>query len=47
MKIPMKVKVPLLESVKNIDFDKKISIWKEERIKKYSYTNTIERWIQK
>jgi DNA helicase HerA-like ATPase len=47
MKIPMKVKVPLLESVKNIDFDKKIGIWKEKRIEKYSYTNTIERWIQK
>jgi DNA helicase HerA-like ATPase len=47
MKIPMKVKVPLLESVKNIDFDKKISIWKEERVKKHSYTSTIERWMQK
>ena len=47
MKIPMKVKVPLLEAVKNIEFDKKISIWKEDKIKEYSYTNTIERWIQK
>lgn len=47
MKIPMKVKVPLLETVKNIDFDKKISIWKAVRVKKYSYTSTIERWIQK
>ncbi|WP_111706567.1 ATP-binding protein [Lutibacter citreus] len=47
MKIPMKVKVPLLESVKNIDFDKKIGIWKKEKNEKFSYTNTIERWIQK
>lgn len=47
MKIPMKVKVPLLESVKNIDFDKKISIWKENKIEKFSYTSTIERWMQK
>ena len=47
MKIPMKVKVPLLESVKNIDFDKKIGIWKKDKIEKPSYTKTIERWIQK
>ena len=47
MKIPMKVKIPLLESVKNVDFDKKIGVWKEERIKKYNYTTTIERWMQK
>ena len=47
MKIPMKVKVPLLESVKNIDFDKKIGIWKEGKNIKPSYTKTIERWIQK
>lgn len=47
MKIPMKVKVPLLESVKNIDFDKKIGIWKDDKIEEYSYTSTIERWIQK
>lgn len=47
MKIPMKVKVPLLESVKNIDFDKKLGIWKEAKIEKPSYTDTIIRWIQK
>ncbi|MFL5765473.1 MAG: ATP-binding protein [Bacteroidia bacterium] len=47
MKIPMKVKIPLLDSVKNIAFDTKISSWKDERLKKYSYTETIERWMQK
>ncbi len=47
MKIPMKVKIPLLESVKNINFDKRISIWKEERNKKFSYRSTIERWMHK
>ncbi len=47
MKIPMKVKIPLLESVKNINFDKRISIWKEERNKEFSYTSTIERWMHK
>lgn len=47
MKIPMKVKVPLLESVKNIDFDKKIGVWANEKDKKFNYTETILRWIQK
>ena len=47
MKIPMKVKIPLLDSVKNIDFDKKIGVWKEKRNTKYDYSKTIERWIQK
>jgi len=47
MKIPMKVKVPLLESVKNVDFDKKISIWKNEKAEVTSYERTIERWMQK
>ncbi|MFI0429197.1 ATP-binding protein [Mariniflexile sp. HMF6888] len=47
MKIPMKVKIPLLDSVKYIEFDKKISIWQKARIEKPSYTNTIERWIKK
>jgi DNA helicase HerA-like ATPase len=47
MKIPMKVKIPLLETVKNIDFDKRIGIWKEKRIEEHSYINTIERWMQK
>ena len=47
MKIPMKVKIPLLESVKNINFDKRIGIWKEKRNNKVDYKNTIERWMQK
>jgi uncharacterized protein len=47
MKIPMKVKVPLLDTVKNIEFDKKISIWKKDRAETTNYTTTIERWIQK
>jgi DNA helicase HerA-like ATPase len=47
MKIPMKVKIPLLDSVKNIDFDKRIGIWKEKRMEKFNYNKTIERWMQK
>jgi len=47
MKIPMKVKIPLLESVRNIEFDKKIGVWKNNRDEKFSYTETILRWIQK
>lgn len=47
MKIPMKIKIPLLESVGNINFDKKIGIWAEKRKEDFSYINTIERWIQK
>jgi DNA helicase HerA-like ATPase len=47
MKIPMKVKVPLLDSVKSIEFDKKIGVWKDKKNNKFSYTSTIERWIQK
>jgi hypothetical protein len=47
MKIPMKIKVPLLESVKNIEFDKKIGIWKKDKIEKPSYSSTILRWMQK
>ena len=47
MKIPMKVKIPLLETVKNIDFYKRIGVWKGKRIEEHNYTNTIERWMQK
>lgn len=47
MKIPMKIKVPLLDTVRNIEFDKKIGIWKECKIENPSYTSTIERWMQK
>lgn len=47
MRIPMKVKIPLLDAVKNINFDKRIGIWSEQRKKDFSYTSTIERWMQK
>lgn len=47
MKIPMKVKIPLLDSVKNIDFDKRIGIWKETKKDAFSYKDTVERWMQK
>ncbi|MBU3949871.1 MAG: hypothetical protein KJ826_16840, partial [Proteobacteria bacterium] len=47
MKIPMKIKIPLLDSVGNIHFDKKIGVWSEKRKKDFSYIKTIERWIQK
>jgi len=47
LRIPMKVKIPLLESVKNIEFDKRIGIWKEKRANVPDYSRTIERWIQK
>ena len=30
MRIPMKVKIPLLDAVKNINFDKRIGIWSEQ-----------------
>lgn len=47
MKIPMKIKIPLLDSVKNIEFDNRIAIWKEKRIDQVDYVPTIERWMQK
>lgn len=47
MRIPMKVKIPLLDAVKNINFDKRIGIWSEQRKKDFSYKSTIERWMQK
>lgn len=47
LKIPMKVKIPLLESVKNVDFDKRIGAWCEERQQNPDYMKTIERWMQK
>jgi uncharacterized protein len=47
MKIPMKIKIPLLDTVKNINFDKRIGIWSKIRLKEFSYTKTIERWMQK
>lgn len=47
MRIPMKIKIPLLDSVKNIEFDKRIGIWAEKRIDDFNYHDTIERWIHK
>lgn len=47
MKIPMKIKIPLLESVGNVNFDKKIGVWSDKRKENFSYIETIERWIQK
>jgi DNA helicase HerA-like ATPase len=47
MKIPMKIKIPLLESVGNTNFDKKIGAWSEDRKNEFSYVSTIERWIKK
>ena len=47
MKIPMKIKIPLLETVKNVKFDYRIAEWAKERAKEIDYTQTIEQWIQK
>ena len=47
MQLPMKVKIPLLDSVKSVEFDKRISVWKEERKNNPDYSETIERWMQK
>jgi hypothetical protein len=43
----MKIKIPLLDSVKNVEFDKRISIWAEKRIDNFNYHDTIERWMHK
>ena len=47
MKIPMKVKIPLLETVKNINFDAKIGAWNQDKPGELSYNDTIIRWMQK
>lgn len=47
MKIPMKVKIPLLETVKNINFAAKIGAWNQEKPQELSYSETIIRWMQK
>lgn len=47
LKLPMKVKMPLLDSVKNVDFDKRIGVWNEARQIDPSYLKTIEIWMQK
>ena len=47
LKIPMKVKVPLVDSVKNVDFDKRIGAWSTPIQSRPNYLNTIERWMRK
>lgn len=47
MKIPMKVKIPLLDTVKNINFAAKIGAWNQEKPNGLSYNDTIIRWMQK
>jgi DNA helicase HerA-like ATPase len=47
MKIPMKVKIPLLDTVKNINFAVKIGAWNQEKPEELSYSDTIIRWMQK
>ena len=47
MKIPMKVKIPLLDTVKNINFAAKIGAWNQEKLEELSYSETIIRWMQK
>lgn len=47
MKIPMKVKIPLLETVKNINFASKIGAWNQDKPEELSYNDTIIRWMQK
>ncbi len=47
MKIPMKVKIPLLEAVKNVNFATKIGAWLQEKPEDLNYNDTIIRWMQK
>lgn len=47
MKIPMKVKIPLLEAVKNVNFAAKIGAWQQEKPGDLNYNDTIIRWMQK
>jgi DNA helicase HerA-like ATPase len=47
MKIPMKVKIPLLDTVKNINFTAKIGAWNQEKPNELNYNDTIIRWMQK
>lgn len=47
MKIPMKVKIPLLDTVKNINFAAKIGAWNQDKPNGLSYNDTIIRWMQK
>ena len=47
MKIPMKVKIPLLETVKNVNFAAKIGAWQQDKPDELNYSDTIMRWMQK
>jgi uncharacterized protein len=47
MKIPMKVKIPLLETVKNVNFAAKIGAWLQDKPEDLNYNDTIIRWMQK
>jgi len=47
MKIPMKVKIPLLETVKNVNFATKIGAWQQDKPDELNYNDTIIRWMQK
>ncbi|WP_304067793.1 ATP-binding protein [Pedobacter glucosidilyticus] len=47
MKIPMKVKIPLLETVKNINFAEKIGSWNQDKPDNLSYNDTVISWMQK
>lgn len=47
MKIPMKVKIPLLDTVKNVNFAAKIGAWQQDKPKDLNYNDTIIRWMQK
>jgi len=47
MRIPMKVKIPLLDTVKNINYAAKIGAWNQEKPKELNYNDTIIRWMQK
>jgi len=47
MKIPMKVKIPLLETVRNVNFAAKIGAWQQDKPDELNYKDTIIRWMQK
>lgn len=47
LKIPMKVRIPLLDSVKNVNFSSKILAWQKDKPEELNYNDTIIRWMQK
>lgn len=47
MKIPMKVKIPLLDTVKNVNFAAKIGAWQQDKPERFNYYDTITRWMLK